>query len=417
MTDFSVEAEFDTLDSVRVHTPGFETFAGIVDPKPNLFRSDFSLEEAQNEHVKVVEILESEGIDVHYLHEDLSVDGRIDDLLADIDIQVENGSNSPEQIESELRSGIENLASREKIQLIACNATVTRHRRGRDSEQSDNLGLGSERLDQSSIAIEEPLSNLYFQRDQQLVTAKGPVMAAPSFPIRSGEVHICRDAWKSIGATIVEEVPKNLQIEGGDYIPAGDFALLGVSAAVGGKEKTLRTSTAAARHLLECDAFGHDEVALVEAPYEADQEQQSKWGSDKEPAMEIMHLDTWFNIPMEGIAVAREPLVEGTSVQIYHKNGEEYELTEIRNFAGYLEDKGYSIIPVEFEERAIATNFLTIDDGLVLPARYSDRENKTLDRMKKAGIEIIPNGEGIPIDELRSGYGGIHCMSTPLHRY
>jgi arginine deiminase len=417
MSDYSAEAEFDSLDSARVHAPGFETFSGVVDPKPNLFRSDLSIKGGQAEHGRLVEILESEGVDVHHLHEDLDAGGRLDELLStDVEIQIENPSGSSRDLKAEIRSDLEEISTREKLRLVACNATITRHRHDIDEGEIDGRGFGNERRDGSTILIEEPLSNLYFQRDQQLLTAAGPVMATPAFETRRGEVRICRAAWESIGAPIVEDVPDGLTVEGGDYIPAGDFALLGISATVGGEEKSIRTSAAAAQHLLERDAIGHDEVALVEAPYEADQKQQRKQGSDKESAMEIMHLDTWFNIPMEGVAVAREPLVEETDVHVYHRTADGYEHTTTKNFAAYLESKGYIVIPVEFEERAIATNFLTLDDGVVLAARYADSENRTLDRMRQAGIDIVPDGEGILIDELRSGYGGIHCMVTPLNR-
>lgn len=428
MTDYTVQAEYHDLESVRVHSPGFEAFAGIIDPGPNLFRTNFSIEAAQKEHEAVVKTLEQEGVAVHYLHQDIAGGDRFEELIDNIDIELDSIEEwRQEDVKQKIRSQLRSLTETEKLQLISCHPTIVRHgKRGGEESQTEFRGVTDARADRSSLRFTEPLSNLYFQRDQQIVTAEGPVMGSPAFSTRAGEVDISRAAWEAIGGSIVCDVPPDLRIEGGDYIPCGEFALLGVSAVVEEEDKgnkPLRTSTETAQYLLERDAFGHDVVGLVEAPYEVDQIRHREHGQDTETAMEIMHLDTWFNVAADGVAVAREKLVDGTTVHVYAADHSGYIKKREENFGEFLRSQGYTIVPVKYEERAIATNFLTLNDGKVFAACFADGNgrpdsdrNVTIERMKDAGIEIVPNGEGLPISALRSGYGGIHCMTTPLNR-
>lgn len=423
MTKYTVRAEFHELSSVRVHEPGFETFAGVVDPEPNLFRSGFAVERAQSEHRDVVEILENEGVDVHYLHEDID-ENEFESLMNNVEVDLSGIEDwRQESVKQQINTQIKSLETSEKLQLVASNATIIRDGKKEPEDTDSTNNIEPARFDKSSLHFTEPLSNLYFQRDQQIVTAEGPVIGSPAFSTRAGETDIARAAWRGIDGSIVEEVPQSLRLEGGDYIPCGEFALLGVSANIGQKEKVLRTSTEAAKYLLENNAFDHRVVGLVEAPYQADQIQHQKHKQNAETPMEIMHLDTWFNIAAEGLAVARQPLVDNTTIHLYTSGDSGYEKNKEMNFGKFLRSRGYSIIPVEYDERAVATNFLTLEDGKVLAARLTDKNgeqstnnNKTIDRMRNAGIEIVPNGEGIPISALRSGYGGIHCMTTPLNR-
>jgi len=425
MTEYTAQAEYHDLESVRVHSPGFETFAGIIDPEPNLFRSNFSIEAAQAEHQRVVNTLQDEGVEVHYLEENIASGNQFKSLLEEVEIDFENiDETRQDDIAKQIRSQLQSLADSEKLQLVACQTTIVRHGDSIDGDSETQLsGIQGDRIDKSSLHFAEPLSNLYFQRDPQIVTAEGPVLASPAFSTRQGEVDIARAAWEGIAGSIVCDVPADLHIEGGDYIPCGDFGLVGIAPTEGNENKQLRTSLEAAEYLLDHDAFGHDVVGLVEAPYDADKESHRENGKDVESAMEIMHLDTWFNVAADGIAVGREKLVNNTTIHVYETDETGYTKQQEMNFGDFLRARDYTIIPVEYEERAIATNFLTLGDGKVLAACFADdngnpdtERNKTIERMKDAGIEVVPDGKGLPISELRSGYGGIHCMTTPLNR-
>lgn len=424
------KAEFNRLESVRVHRPGFETFLGVIDPQPNLFLNNFSVRQAKEEHDEIVSALEDAGVDVHYLHDDLSNDATIDRLLREkVDSDLSDIDRKRREVgfdDAELINRLEELDPYSKLQVISCNTNIIR--RGHDAQRSEieiKNGFGEERLDSTIYEFREPMSNLYFQRDQQLITDKGPVLGNFGYSTRQAEVDLARAAWEAIGADIVHSVTGDATLEGGDYIPAGKFGLVGVSGVVDGEEEVLRTSLEAGEELVQNQVFNHDEVGLVRAPLEAEREilMQRKPDMDTEPQMDIMHLDTWFNIVDDGLAVGRKYLIDNTDIIVYTRNRDgNYSRSCTREFGEYLREKGYEIIPVPYNERRFATNFLTIDQAKVFPIcitgrdGYESEKNQTIERIKDYGVDIIPNGTGIDIDALRSGYGGIHCMTTPIQR-
>jgi len=425
------KAEYDRLKSVRVHRPGFETYLGIIDREPNLFLKQFSVRQAKQEHDEIVSILSNEGIDVHYLHEDLSSDGTIDRLLQErVDFDTSDIIQRRREAgldEKELLNRLMRLDPHSKLQVISCNSEIIRKGHGASEKEigKGNYGLGKERFDSTSYRFREPMTNLYFQRDQQIVTDKGPVLGNFSFRTRQAEVGLAEAAWEAIGADIVHNITGEPKLEGGDYIPAGDFGLVGVSGVIDGKEEVLRTSLDAGEELLQNQVFDHDEVGLVRAPIKADKEvaRQQKTDPNAESKMDVMHLDTWFNIADDGLAVGREYLIDNTDVIIYAQtNDGSYERVGTKVFGDYLREKGYEIIPVPYKERLVATNFLTLNRGKVFPIcitgrdGYAPEQNKTIERMKEYGVEIVPDGTGLAIDALRSGYGGIHCMTSPIRR-
>ncbi|SMO32457.1 hypothetical protein [Halorubrum cibi] len=36
--------------------------------------------------------------------------------------------------------------------------------------------------------------------------------------------------------------------------------------------------------------------------------------------------------------------------------------------------------------------------------------------LEDAGVEVLPDGEGLDPDQLTNGGGGIHCMTSPIRR-
>lgn len=69
--------------------------------------------------------------------------------------------------------------------------------------------------------------NLYFIRDQVITTAKGMVIGHFNAPQREVETKIVRFAYAKIGVNPVYAVTVTARLEGGDFIPAGDTALIG----------------------------------------------------------------------------------------------------------------------------------------------------------------------------------------------
>lgn len=466
-----VHAEWDPLQAVRLHRPGLETYIGTLDPDPNLFLDQFSLLEAQNEHDSLVGDLRSSlGSEesVHYLHEDIDSKEVMDVLLSsrvDFDLSDVNEETRLRQQDS-LWSRMHGLDSHSQLQAIATNATVKRNTPD-DFDADEFNGSNPARELTTSVRLNEPVSNLYFQRDSQFVSQAGVVLCSMRKNTRQPEIEIARAAWEALDGefdvdivadmsrvqehNVSEYVPERddiqsneVFVEGGDYMPAGDFSLLGVSADVSdgtypeydvGEDDTelvLRTSYAAGHRLLMEDAFGAPEVGLVRAPYQAARERTGIGEVD----MDIMHLDTWFNFVDDDLVVAHKELVENTEVDIYERTGDEerpYELTRPNvNFGDYIQDeRGFEVVDAvelvdhEHEEADAAlkaiTNFLTLGPRRILPVRFEKSEDDVMTRfiqtMKEDyDVEIVPDGEGRKIKNLRGGYGAIHCMTTPIRR-
>ena len=74
-----------------------------------------------------------------------------------------------------------------------------------------------------------PVQNLLFCRDQQIVTAKGLIIARLASPQREPETVIMKFCFQKLGLPIVGEIKEPGCLEGGDFIPLGkDLCLIGV---------------------------------------------------------------------------------------------------------------------------------------------------------------------------------------------
>jgi arginine deiminase len=391
MNPHSVRAEYEPLNAVRVHTPGLELWSGSVDPGPNLFDAHVPPDRARREHERLVDTLESAGVEVHQLADDLATGGYFDDLLAEY-------ATLPDEVD--LDAVLDSFAPREALQLVLSRARLERH--------ADAA---------TSVHVERPVSNVFFQRDTTLVGDRGPVLCEMYEPVRRPEVPIVRRAWEAIGATFAHEMVGE-PLEGGEFLPAGDFALLGVSAEVDGEEVVVRTSYDAGKGLLGSGAVGYDEVGLVRAPLEADRRQSEEYDIPSR----VMHLLGWCNVADEGLAVVDATLASHATVDVYARTGEDYALDRSTDTLSYLEEQGYDVIEVRPSERW-PTNFLAVDGGRVVPlyepdadGTYRPEDNPTIERLKEYGVEVIPDGEGLPRGALTNGAGGIHCMTCPLSR-
>lgn len=391
MNEHSVRAEHERLNAVRVHRPGLELWSGSVDPGPNLFDAHVPPEQAAREHDRLVETLESAGVEVHRLADDLEAGGHLDPLVAEY-------ATVPEEVD--LEAMLETWDPREKLQLVLSRARLERH-----------PGAATD------LHVERPISNVFFQRDSTVVGDRGPVLCEMYEPVRKPEVPIVRRAWEAVGAEFAGEMSGE-PLEGGEFLPAGEFALLGVSAEVDGEEVVVRTSYDAGTRLLDAGAVSYDEVGLVRAPLEADRRLREEHGIESR----VMHLLGWCNIAAEGLAVVDATLARHATVDVYARRGGSYEFDRSTTTLHYLEDRGYDVVDVSPTERW-PTNFLAVDDGRVVPlyepgpdGEYRPEDNPTIERLHERGVEILPDGEGLPRAALTNGAGGVHCMTTPLSR-
>ena len=395
MSQYSVRAEWEPLSAVRVHTPGVELWSGSLAPEANLFEAHVPPEQARREHESLVEVLAESHVEVHRLADDLAGDA-LDDLTRSV--LTEGGVDRIDDV-------LASFDAREKLAVVLSRPHLV----------AETAAGGT---DGASVTLEAPISNIYFQRDTTIVGDQGPILCHMSEPIRQREVPIVRRAWEAIGAEFSHEMTGE-PLEGGEFIPAGEFALLGVSAEVDGEEHVIRTSYAAGERLMREGAVSYDEFGLVRAPLEADR----RLRQDRGLGSRVMHLLGWFNIAAEGLAVLDADLAEAADVDVYHRRGGSYEHSHTTSVLEYVRDEqGFDVIDVADGERW-PTNFLAIDDGVVIPlyepdanGAYQPENNPTIEALCDHGVTVRPDGVGIPRAALTNGAGGLHCMTTPISR-
>ena len=400
MSPFTVRAEFDRLRSVRAHRPGLELWSGALDHERNLFDAPVPPGQARREHERLTAALESAGVEVHLLADDLAAAGVLDDLFAEY-------VALPERVDRE--ELLDAFDASEKLEAVLARTSL--------ADGAEPAPDGSDcRSDGASAMDLRPVSNVLFQSDTVLVGDRGPVLCSMGEPLRQAEIPIVRGAWEEFGAEFVHEMDRPL--EGGEFLPADEFALLGVSAEVDGEEEVIRTTYAAGEEFLAAGAVGYDEVGLVRAPLAADRRHRDEYGVGSR----VLHLLGWCNIAAEGLAVMDTTLAEHATVDVFTRTGSGYEFDRSTTTLAYFENRGYDVVEMGPRERW-AANFLTVDDGVVVPmyvageeGEYRPELNSTIEALKERGVTVLPDGEGIPEGVLTRGAGGINCLTVPLNR-
>ncbi|MGI0053386.1 MAG: arginine deiminase family protein [Thermoplasmata archaeon] len=418
-------AEWHPLRRVALRAPQIEAFFGLLEPYAALYERVFSLAGARREHARLAEVLRADlGVRV----EDL------DGLLA----------RSAAARPSVARELIDRATS--AVKFRGPGATRARREfnetlRGLDLEQViETLVLRPEfrflrsrgaRAIRSYPTLREPLTNLFFLRDQQALTDRGIVLGRPAKPQRRAEADLTGFVWRAAGERPLTPIRRGT-FEGGDFLPAGDFALVGLGD---------RTDAIGVRELL-AGGLGFDEVAVVHRP-----------GHPLLPrpdAMVTMHLDTYLNFAGEGIAVGQRELLALARVDRYRREGGAYRPAGSTRLLPYLEgERGFRLVGIStLEQLCYATNFLTVRDGSVVvpdvarnarrvlsnltriarrdPRRYgalaeqARRDHRRLDgrffpdrpEARTLGLESVR----VPLENLTGAYGGAHCLTAVLGR-
>ncbi|MFW9805606.1 MAG: arginine deiminase family protein, partial [Candidatus Thorarchaeota archaeon] len=283
----------------------------------------------------------------------------------------------------------------------------------------------------------QPLSNLYFMRDQQAVTDKGIFLSRMSKPQRQREPLVTKLLWDVLGTDITHAVKSPGTFEGGDFIPLKDFALVGVGD---------RTNKSGIEQFLK-NGVGFDEIGVVHQPNHPLVPIQ-----EADPMID-MHLDTYFNIASSGVAVGLKSLLKRAKVDVYTRTGPgAYERDNTTtNLLSYITGWGFDVIELTtLEQISYASNFLTINDGTILAveverdikdvlfnlqtkakadsARYGalfEQAQKDYQFLKdeseffphkreiyQHGIDAYP----MVLKNLTGGYGAAHCMTAALER-
>lgn len=417
-----IEKEWDRLKEVMVHTPGTEIDYAMLAPKPFLFERPFNTQRAREEHKKLISLLRENGVKVHVLRDlvvstaDSNAEFRKrleDEVIATVKFYG-NMERVQESVE-EFRRNIHYLDSSTLFNTLTLDPSV-------DLKEDEQNNLAYPRI-YSNV----PLANLYFMRDQQAVAGNGVFIGNMKRNQRKGETGITEFVFRKLfRAHNMKVVSPDSIFEGGDFMPAGEFSLIGVGT---------RTNLEGAMEMIKSGMISSDEIGIVSNPIYDFMD-----GDEKRDPMVNMHLDTYFNIAGDGITVGSEELMKKAKLSLYSKEGDlvEQNLT----LHGFLKRKGFSNINLGVSEQmSYSSNFLTLKDrqivnvnvdqvlkrllaGNVFHGSLLDAVKKDLNsigsgnlfphssEVRKFGLENIE----INLSELTGGYGGAHCMTAALVR-
>jgi arginine deiminase len=426
-------AEWDPLRTVVIHRPGIEMFFGLLDPYASLYERAFSRYEARGEHERLEHVLKHEfKLNVLRLKETILDEAdrkpEVRHRLVKSAQESMNFQGPKDQVEDakrELERNAESLDSAHFFNILLLHPLV---------ELEPEKGTRSIHL---HVEEREPLSNLYFMRDQQAVTDKGIFLSRMSKPQRRREPELTKFLWDILGAKVVHATQEPGTIEGGEFLPMKSFALIGTGD---------RTNRSGVDQMLK-HGLGFDEVCVVHQP------SHPLIPGEKRDPMINMHLDTYFNVASSQVVVGSELLLKRAKVELYKResDGVYKKEKEESNLHDFIKGKGFDIINITtLEQMSYASNFLCIKDGTILaveverivkdvlnnltamaqndPSRYGSLLNQArndYESLKKEGgffphkREIYEHGIDVYpmiIRNLTGGYGGAHCMTCALER-
>ena len=432
--DGKIRAEWDQLNKVIIHRPGMEMFFGLLEPYGSLYERAFSSSEARREHEQFEHVLKHEfKIDVQRLEniiiEEADKRPEVKERLVEMahDVFVYKGDKKDvEMAKKEFDQNAKYLDTEHFLNILLLNPGV---------ELNSDRGTRNIHL---NITERQPLSNLYFMRDQQFVTDKGIVMSRMAKPARRREPAVTEFVWREIlNLPIAHVIQEPGTIEGGEFLPMGDFALVGIGD---------RTNRDAINQLLSIE-FGFKEIAVVH------QAKHPLIPGDKPDPMIDMHLDTYFNIASSNVVVGCDLLLKEAKVEIYHNEGDGKYTKDKKetNLHDYIKSKGFFIVNITtLEQMSYASNFLCIKSGHILAIEVQENVKSVLDNLRvsakadpkrygklfkqaEADYEMLmkdgqffphkkelykQGNEAYPIvlKNLTGGYGGAHCMTCALNR-
>jgi arginine deiminase len=428
-----IRAEWEPLRQVVIHRPGIEMFFGLLEPYASLYERAFSRLKARKEHARLEDALRYEfGVEVLQLKKTMldaaDQDPAVRDRLVDLALGTIEFGGDPVEAQlarKDLERNIPLLDSGHFFNILLLTPAI---------ELRSGVGTRAIHL---NITEHEPLSNLYFMRDQQAVTDKGIVLSSMAKPQRQRETLLSGLLWEVLGLPIAHRIRVPGTFEGGDFIPLKDFALVGMGD---------RTNREGVSQVLE-HGLGFDEVGVVHQPH------HPLLPRDRFDPMVDMHLDTYFNIASSGVAVGSETLLKRAEVEVYFRESDGSYAIDDRTLSlhEYITAKGFEVIDITtLEQMAYASNFLCIRDGTILAVevdqivrgliasltanagRDPDRYGKLLAQVEKDYRYLKSEGQFFPhkkevyqhdidaypiiLDNLTGGYGGAHCMTCTLKR-
>ena len=407
----SVKAEYHKAKTIIMHEPGDELFFGALHVDAALFEKPFDRYKLIDEHRNYVKTLRENGIEVILLK---------DILLKDV-IDEKNLPKKGRALESLIDFAGESLNISYPISLSREKLSEMKDYYKNTLKSNNPLDLVRIIFEKPTISIDKcdegntefiaksysvnPLMNMHFPRDQQITTDKGIVLGKMNSTQRKGETQITKYCFNKLGIKPIYEVNGDGRLEGGDFIPCGDYAFIG---------QGLRTNAEAIQQLLENKVFGYKEIAVVKDSFKRQEE---------------MHLDTFFNIAGSKKAVILEDRVEHynndslvppnpkkeTVVDVYKLKKQGYVKEKTLSFQDYLATKGFNIHDKSLitltkkQQLNYGLNFLTLGENKIIAVKDVIDEDY-IKRME--GMEII----SVDFNNFVRTYGAPHCATQVISR-
>ena len=396
------ESELDAANTVVMHDPLLEVVFGSLHPAGSMYWQPTSIFDVQAAHRRFADELKSRGIR-YLLVKDVLIECTAQQALLDLAMDSvhyvlqgdASGLSEAEQAmvtEAYKRQSLAVKSSAELFDIILMQPTVT-------LEPAMHIRNTSFRVVQTAV---DPLTKLLFTRDQQIITARGLVMANMMFDNRQRETKVMRRVWASIGVTPIGELKGDERAEGGDFLALStDLCFIGVG---------LRTNWAAVHRMLDRDWFGTQRVAVVVDEH------------DKHHSR--MHLDTVFNLVTKDLAMVLVDLFDDEQPHLhrfvveYVKNEQGvYEERPRVPLQDFLADNGFRVVTVTRQQQSeYMINFLHLgpdeNDAHTRPVILTSHPD-FLAVLQKADI---PNAavivQHVAYDAVTALYGAAHCTTA-----
>lgn len=419
-----IKAEWDKLKDVMMHKPGIEIEYAMLAPKPFLFERPFRTDIAAKEHEKLKLSLKENGVNVRLLR-DIVVDNarestefrkELQDKVSTI-VRFYGKLESSERAVNQFKKNLDIIDSTTLFHILTLEPSIDLKKEEENS------------VDYPTVYSNLPLANLYFMRDQQAVGPGGVVVGRMKKMQRFKEPEITKFVLeKALGEKDLSTINNEGVFEGGDFIPCGNFGLIGIGP---------RSNREGAIQAMSSGKLDFDEVAIVTNPVYDFMDNASR------DPMVNMHLDTYFNIAADGVVISSVELSKKARVETYGKLAKgKYSREGETNLYDYMKSKGFDFVDLRISEQlSYSSNFLTISNGKIMAVNAPDvlekllKENVFTEQVKdiiikdmnKSGKETLfpekpqlaEHGVDVirlKLSELTGGYGGAHCMTASLNR-
>lgn len=382
-------SEWGRARVILMHTPGAEVIDGVIHPAAGLYEDYFDHNAAEEEHRNYVRMLERNGIHVYQVLDILHKTGidtlrRLARQALIYNVTEVNPRDSSRFGESYKNDVISKMTANDLIGIIIMQPEV-------ELRSTDN------NTEVEARYRHEPLSNLYFTRDQSITTPKGRIICRMNSSQRRRETDVIRICYEHLGLSPIYEIQGDGRLEGGDYIPAGTVSFIGCG---------MRTNQEAIGQMLSADVFGHDTVIVVK--------DHLRWQME-------MHLDTHFNIIDKDLCTmqasrlnAAKGSKERCTADVYVRHDGAGSYTLIRSDVDFVElirARGMDIIQIERDDELhYANNYLTIAPRHIMAV--AGQSEKYQHDLKSHNVTV----EWVPMENLIKGYGAAHCMTQVMSR-